>query len=323
MGSRPTSREFAGYLASIGRFLRNREVREATDRSVLAELSAEPGARLGLPPGLELEWLGTAGYRLTYEGQTIYIDPYLSRVPLGAVATLRQRRAVVEPGLYARLLDERAGEVVGVIAGHTHFDHAIDIPAIAARYDAPAYGSRSLVQLMRIHGEEQRAVEADLRQPYEIGPFTVTFYPSVHSKLVLGLAIPSAGELTCEHLDGLTPSAYKCGDVYGVHIEVAGYTLYHQGSANLIDDEVPAGGVDLFLAGVAGRGFTRDYWPRILRRLQPRIVAASHFDDFFRPVDGEQGMSLNVNLAGVPEEIGAVSGDFEVVALRPLETVRG
>lgn len=321
MAQTPSPREIAGYFASLARFVRSREVRESTDRSVLAELSADLPSRLGLPPGLAIEWLGVAGYRLTYEGQTIYVDPYLSRVPLGDV--IKRRRVVVEPGLYARLLDERAGDVVGVIAGHTHFDHAVDIPAIAARYDAPAYGSRSLVQLMRIHGEEGRAVEAELRRPYELGPFTVTFFPSVHSKLVLGLAVPSDGELTCEHLDGLTSSAYRCGDVYGIRIEVAGFTIYHQGSANLIDDEVPTGGVDLFLAGVAGRGFTRDYWARILHRLQPRVVVASHFDDFFRPVEGEQGLSLNVHLAAVPEEVGAVSGDFDVVALRPMEPVRG
>lgn len=318
MARTPTPRDVAHYLASLGHFVRHRGAREQADRAVLADLTAVPPP---LPPGLELEWLGVAGYRLTYEGQTIYLDPYLSRVPLGDV--VRRRRVVVEPGLYERVLDAHAGQVVGVLAGHTHFDHAIDIPAIAARYGAPAYGSRSLVQLMRIHGEEARAVEVEPGRAYELGPFTVRFHRSVHSKLILGLAVPSDGELTCEHLDGLTPSAYRCGEVFGIHIEVAGTTIYHQGSANLIDDAVPTGGVDLFLAGVAGRGFTPDYWARILRRLEPRVVVASHFDDFFRPVDAAPGLSLNVALARVPEEIAAVSRDFTVTALRPMEPVRG
>ncbi|MBO9532687.1 MAG: MBL fold metallo-hydrolase [Solirubrobacteraceae bacterium] len=242
-------------------------------------------------------------------------------MPLGAL--VRSGRAVPDVGVYERVLDPNAGDVVGVIAGHTHFDHAIDIPLIAARYDAPALGSASLVQLMRAYGDEARAIEVDLRRPYELGPFTVRFFPSVHSKLLLGLAVPSDGELTCDHLDGLSPSAYKCGQVYGVHIEVAGFTLYHQGSADLIDDEVPTGGVDVFLAGIAGRMFTRDYWSRILRRLEPHVVVASHFDDFFRPLESDTAMSLNVRLAAVPDEIGRVSRDFEVVALRPLEPVCG
>lgn len=317
----PSPREFAHYFASIGRFAANRGAREAEDLAAQAELSDGAAARLGLPPGLELEWLGTAGFRLTFEGRSLLIDPYLSRVSLGDV--VKSRRVVVEPGRYAEVLDPHVGEVVGVIAGHTHFDHAIDVPTLAARYDAPVYGSASAVQLMRAHGDAERAVLVELRRAYELGPFRVTFYPSLHSKLILGLAVPSDGELTCEHLEGLTPSAYKCGDVYGVHIEVAGYTLYHQGSANLIDDAVPTDGVDVMLAGVAGRGFTRDYWSRILRLLQPRVVVATHFDDFFRPLDGDQGMSLNVRLAAVPDEIARVSRDFDVVALRLLEPVRG
>jgi hypothetical protein len=62
--------------------------------------------------------------------------------------------------------------------------------------------------------------------------------------------------------------------VWGIHVEVAGMTFYHQGSANLIDDAIRHSGVDVFLAGIAGRGFTRDYWARILPRLQPRTIVA-------------------------------------------------
>jgi L-ascorbate metabolism protein UlaG (beta-lactamase superfamily) len=163
------------------------------------------------------------------------------------------------------------------------------------------------------------AVQPDRR--YELGPFTVTFVPSVHSKLLLGLAVPFDGELTCEHLDGLSPAAYRCGQVWGIHIEVAGMTFYHQGSANLIDDAIRHSGVDVFLAGIAGRGFTRDYWARILPRLQPRTIVASHFDDFFRPIDAPMGYSMNVNLAAFPEEVAAVSNDFAVATLEPLRVV--
>ena len=48
------------------------------DDAALRELEAAP---LDLPPGLELTWLGVSGYRLTYEGTSIFIDPYVSRVP--------------------------------------------------------------------------------------------------------------------------------------------------------------------------------------------------------------------------------------------------
>jgi L-ascorbate metabolism protein UlaG (beta-lactamase superfamily) len=256
------------HLASFARYAAARGEREHHDADAMRELTRKP---LELARGLDLEWLGVAGYRLSYEGQTIYID------------------------------------------------HAIDVPAITRRYECSAYGSSSLVNLMRLHGLAERAVQVEPQRRYELGPFTVTFVPSLHSKLLLGFAVPFDGELTCEHLDALSPSAYKCGRVWGIHVEVAGMSFYHQGSANLIDDAVPHGGVDVFLAGIAGRSFTRDYWPRILPRLQPHTIVASHFDDFFRPLDAAMGFSTNVNLAAVPDEVAAVSRDFALATLPLLQ----
>lgn len=312
-------RELAGHFASLGRFAVQHRARAAADRASLRELTSRASETLGLPPGLEIEWLGVAGYRLTYEGQTLYLDPYLSRVSLADV--LRKRPALADAGAIERRLSP-AGEVLGVLIGHTHFDHAVDVPAICAAHGCSAYGSSSLVTLMRLHGQAEQAVEVAPHAPIELGPFVVTFVPSLHSKLLLGYRVPSDGELTCEHLDALSPSAYRCGQVFGIHIEVAGTTLYHQGSANLLDDQIRHRGVDLFLAGIAGRRFTERYWQRILGALQPRVVVASHFDDFFVPLDRPAGFSLNVNLAAFPEEVGAVGADFEVAALRPFETYR-
>jgi len=307
------------HLASFARFAARRQQRERHDAAVLRELNA---VMLPLPAGLELQWLGTAGYRLSYEGQAIYIDPYLSRVSLRGL--LGGAPAGPDAAVLARLLPSREQEkVVGVLVGHCHFDHAIDAPAIARRYGAPAYGSASVARLMALHGAPELAVQVQSHRRYELGPFSVRFVPSCHSKLVLGYSVPFDGEFSCEHLDALSPAAYKCGQVWAIHIDVAGISFYHQGSANLIDEEVPSGGVDVFLAGIAGRRFTRDYWPRILRKLQPRLIVASHFDDFFRPLDAPPGFSSNVNLAALPEEIGKVSREFGVATLRPLQSVLG
>ena len=156
------------------------------------------------------------------------------------------------------------GRVAAVLVGHTHFDHAVDAPALAARHRAPAYGSASLAHLVGLHGVGELAVEVEPHRRYEIGPFVVTFVPSKHSKLLFGRKVPMDGPLTCDALDGLAPTAYKCGAVYGIRLEVAGISLYHQGSANLDDDELKRDPVDVFLAGVAGREVTPRYWDRVL-----------------------------------------------------------
>ncbi len=267
---------------------------------------------LGLPAGLELEWLGVSGYRMTYEGVTLFIDPYVSRVPLRSL--LMRRRALPDPTFLDRYASV-VGDVAGVLVGHTHFDHALDAPEIARRFHAPAYGSASLGTLMRLHGLGGLAVEVEPYRRYEIGPFVVSFTPSAHSKLILGRRVPFDGELTCDHLHGLTPGAYRCGQVWGIRIEVAGTSFYHQGSANLVDAALKPESVDVFLAGVAGRSVTPRYWQRVLPRLDPRVVVPTHYDNFFKPLGGQFDFIRKVKLGQVPDEVHAVSRDATVAAL--------
>jgi L-ascorbate metabolism protein UlaG (beta-lactamase superfamily) len=282
----------------------------AEDLAVLAELESRPFA---LPAGLEIEWLGVSGYRIACEGRSLYVDPYFSRVPLRSL--LLRRTALPDPAALDRYLPA-TDDAVGVLVGHTHFDHAVDAPAIARRFGCRAYGSGSLTQLMDLHGLAELAVEVEPNRPFELGPFVVTFIRSAHSKLILGLKVPYAGELTCDRLDGLCPSAYKCGQVWGIQIEVAGLSLYHQGSAELLDDELGNRSVDVFLAGIAGRNFSRRYWERILPRLDPAVVVPTHYDDFFRPLDDDLSLIAGAKLGELDGEIAAVSGDARVAALR-------
>jgi len=284
-------------------------VGDRDDAQALRELEGRP---LELPEGLEVEWLGVSGYRLACEGKSLYVDPYLSRVPL---RNLLLRRPTLPKAIALDRYLPATDDAVGVLVGHTHFDHAVDAPAVARRFGCRAFGSASLVHLMALHGLEHLAVEVAPYRTYELGPFEVSFVPSAHSKLILGLAVPYAGELTCEHLDGLAPGAYRCGQVWGIRIEVAGITLYHQGSANLIDGAIREGDVEVFLAGVAGRNFTRDYWARILPKLDPSVIVPTHYDNFFKPMDERMDLIARVKLAELPEEVASVSRDVELAAL--------
>lgn len=294
-----------GHLAALAAygFRRGSQVRHDLDaHRELAWRDAD------LPPGLALAWLGTAGFRLTYQGQHLLIDPYLTRLPLGDL--LRRRVVRADAARLAAVPDPLA-----ILVGHTHFDHALDVPALAARAGCPVYGSSSLAHLMELHGQRERAIVVEPHRIYEIGPFAVTFVPSRHSKLAGGLWTPYSGELTCEHLDELTPQAYKCGQVWGIHIAVAGTSFYHQGSCDLVDDAIVHRGVDVLLCGISGRRFTARYLERLLRALEPRLIVPHHFDDFFSPLDAPLAMSLNVNLAGFVDEVAAVSRDFPVRTL--------
>jgi L-ascorbate metabolism protein UlaG (beta-lactamase superfamily) len=305
------SRQIASFL----RFALQPRARRESDEAVARELSWRQSGP-SLPPGLTVQWLGTSGFRFAYQDHAVLVDPYVTRVP--AANVLLRRPSPPSARSIDRFLPDRAD---AILLGHTHFDHAIDAPAIARRDGATVYGSRSLTRLMDLYGLADQAVEVEPYRTYEIGPFAVSFVPSVHSKLILGRSVPAAGDICCAHFDELAPSRYNCGDVYGIHIAVAGVSFYHQGSADLIDDAIVHRGVDYFLAGIAGRGYTERYVARILDRLQPDVIVPHHYDDFFQPLDAAMKFSFNVNLAGFADEVDAVGRDFTTVCLAPMQTV--
>jgi L-ascorbate metabolism protein UlaG (beta-lactamase superfamily) len=301
-------------LGSAARFLLGREARQKNDESAARELNAIEMTQV-LPEGLSMQWLGTAGFVLAYEGFCLVIDPHLSRYSLRSVLSKHALRPQAE------LLDRYVPRADAILVGHTHFDHALDVPELARRRSCKVYGSTSLQALMQIACQADRAVAVEPGIVYSLGPFDVTFVRSLHSKLLLGLKVNGEGEITCDHLDHLHQGNYRCGQVFGIHIAVAGRTFYHQGSANLIESELLHRDVDYLLCGIAGRGFTPNFTERILTSLRPQTVIAHHHDNFFLPVDAPMGFSFNVNFGGFVEEVRRISADFEVRVFEPLQSV--
>src|SRR5438067_13045169 len=86
MGSSLRSLAGAPYhLISGIAYAFRRGARRRADEAAVAD-AAWSRSRGGLPRGLALTWLGTSGFRLAYEGTTILVDPYFSRVPLASLA---------------------------------------------------------------------------------------------------------------------------------------------------------------------------------------------------------------------------------------------
>src|SRR5690349_7623962 len=119
------------HLAAGIAYALRRGARRRADEQAIAEAAWR--AR-DLPAGVELEWLGTAGFRLSCEGTDLLIDPYLTRLPFGDVA---RGRVVREP-------PSRLPRASAILVGHTHFDHAMDVPALARAAGCDVYGSPSL-----------------------------------------------------------------------------------------------------------------------------------------------------------------------------------
>ena len=296
----------------------NREKHERADDGALRDLPrlGAPGLEV-LPPGLTLRWLGTAGFALTCEGTTVLIDPYVTRLGLGDL--LRTQVVHSSPEALSRWVPPADA----VLVGHTHFDHALDVPAIARRDGCRVYGGTSMARVMALHGLQGQSIVVEQYEVLEIGPFSVTFVPSTHSKLLMGWRVPAAGEITCDALDRMVPRAFRCGQVWGIHITVGGVSFYHQGSADLVDDAELPRQVDVFLCGIAGRQCSPRYLERVIPRFDPQVIVPTHFDDFFTALGVPMRFTLGVDLAGFPGEVAKVSGATTVCTLDTRDTVYG
>ena len=241
--------------------------------------TALPG---GGGPDVRLQWLGTAGFVLEHRGHVLLVDPYVTRAPLARALFTRLRPDVNAINRYTPRAD-------AIVVGHTHFDHALDVPEIARRSGARVFGSRSAAALCLAGGIPPGRVEVVDREAglapveREVGPFTLRFVPSAHSRLVLG-RVPFPGDIAdCADIP-MHAGAYRCGAVFGLEIRVAGRVIYHMGSAELIDANVRVRNVDLLLLCVAGWTASRDLPERVGQRLAPGAVLLSHWDNFLRPM---------------------------------------
>ena len=233
--------------------------------------------------GVRVRWLGTAGFALEHQGTTVLFDPYLTRASLLRCATSR----LVSD---ARAIAAHTPRADAIVVGHTHFDHALDVPAIAALTGARVYGSRSAVTLCRASGLPEARLHDVEGSPgadpvvAEVGPFELRFHPSAHSRFALG-RVPFPGEIAdCDQVPLRVPH-YRCGAVFAVEIRVAGRTILHLGSAELIESTLPVREPDLLLLCAAGWTSSPELPERVARAVTPRAVLLSHWDDFFRSID--------------------------------------
>jgi len=267
------------------------------------------------PSGLGVRWLGTAGYELTFEQTTLLVDPYLTRVGLGRFLWTR-----IRPD--AEAIDRVITAADAVLVGHSHFDHVMDVPYIAERTGAHVYGSLSTTNLMAAAGlPEGQVTTLDPAHPtvFEVGPFRVTAVPSAHSPFALGNKVPYPGDIPCSCELPVRGKHYRCGDVFSYLIEVDGRRLYHLGSANLVEDAIPAGvprgEIDLLLVCIAARFATPGFVGRALDAIRPRRVMPMHYDNFFRSLDKPLRLLPRTRFGRFVDDVGAFSSELTVQTL--------
>jgi L-ascorbate metabolism protein UlaG (beta-lactamase superfamily) len=228
--------------------------------------------------GVTATWTGVAGLVLERAGTRIAFDPLATRP--GLWATLFRR-----PRSDADLVRRTFGALDAVFVGHAHYDHALDVPALARASPAARLvgGGVALDLARRLGVAPERLAEARDGARFVVGPFTVEAVASEHGAVPLlrhvdRLRLPPTGVPA-------TPFRYPRGEVFAWRVEAGGGAIHVHGSAG-IDDHALArqGPADVLVACLAARGGTPRYFERLGERLRPRVLVPCHHDDFFRPL---------------------------------------
>ena len=261
-------------------------------------------------------WLGTAGLKIEHEGQCLLIDPYFSRP-----SKLKHLRPLVAD--HNRIDTELAAieaKIRGVLVGHCHSDHVLDIPWIIRRTGVKAYGNPSLGNLFYAEGMEERATVVRLGIPFSIGPFEILGIKSPHGKVIFGKE-PFPGEISRDITLPMMMSGYRHGGVISWLVRVGGVSIFHGGSADLYDEYLKGLTADVLFLCAPGRQYTPNFTKRMCDALQPKIVLPFHYDDFFTAMPRTKKFK-HVTFSKLDDfirEIAEQAPDAKIIVPQPME----
>ncbi len=221
------------------------------------------------------------------DGETqILVDGFISRPTI--VDHLLRRPVENDIATINYFMNEyRVRRLAAIIPLHSHFDHAMDIGAIANRSNASILGSESSAQIGRGARvpEDQIVVIGDGTE-YQFGQFTVRFLESEHAPIGWGGSVPYAGEIT-EPLEMPAPvSAWREGGSYAVVISHPTGTALVQGTAGLARLEelnVDVAFLSVGMLSGLGRDYAERFWHATVTSTGADVVIPIHFDDFTQP----------------------------------------
>ena len=259
------------------------------------------------PGELSIRWFGTAAYRLEYSGKVLWIDPWFSRQGLLAL-----RMGVIEP--VREEIDKYLDRADAIAIGHSHYDHAADLPYIAPKTGAVVYGSDSTANILRACGTD----EAQIRivtggDTVEEGPFKIRFVASAHGSL-MG-RIPGDFDIGPDIQLPLKAMEYGHGEVFGLLVEVEGYRIYHKGSAAIVEESEREVRADLLLLGISLKTDTKRFVYRMVEMIDPEILMPMHYDYFFRPLSKGLRMVPRTRFGQVVDEARDAKPEIRIVTL--------
>jgi L-ascorbate metabolism protein UlaG (beta-lactamase superfamily) len=265
-------------------------------------------------PPIVLTYLGVAGWRMDSGDHTLLVDPYFSRVDV------EDSHEVISPDA-TRIAAHAPERADAILVGHSHYDHVLDVPWVAARTGATILGTESTLNLARAAGAPASTLRlASPGDAIEIGPFAVRVFRGLHS-----LTGQPPASIPRDVALPMSAAAYGEGGTLQFLARAGDTSVLFIGTANFIESELDGVRADVAVIATGLRAKVPDYTCRLMRALgRPSLVLANHFDAFWEPL-GPKEMSIDddarKDLDAFAEEVHACAPETKVVIpehLRPI-----
>jgi L-ascorbate metabolism protein UlaG (beta-lactamase superfamily) len=238
--------------------------------------------------GVKVTWLGVTTLLFDDDETQILIDGFFSRPSIFDV--IFRRPVVSDAAAINYALDEfRLRRLAAVIPLHSHYDHAMDVGAIANRSSASVVGTESTANIARGAGvPEEQIVLVTNGDTLEFGKFSVTLITSRHAPNGVGDDHLVAGFMSEPLQQPADITEWREGGSWSVLIShPLGTTLVH-GSAGFIDGALAQTQADIVMMSIAdltsqGRRYASDYWRQVVENTGARRVYVIHHDDYTQP----------------------------------------
>ena len=245
----------------------------------------------GAPPtvdALTATWFGSS-MLLFDDGETqVLIDAFVTRPALHELILDRPIRSDAA-AINRFLLDFRLDRLAAIVPGHTHFDHALDIGAVASRSRATVVGSVSAINIARGSGvpDDQLIPVTDTAE-LRFGEFTVTLIPSEHLAYGWNGTVPLSGSVDEDFERPAPASAFLAGRSFTIVIAHPQGTSIVQPSAGFLPGALAGISADAVFLSVGmlegmGKNYALAYWQNLVTISGAKRVVPVHFDDYTAP----------------------------------------
>jgi L-ascorbate metabolism protein UlaG (beta-lactamase superfamily) len=237
----------------------------------------------GEPGGVRVRFLGVSTLVVS-DGETVWMtDGFFSRP--GFLRTALGRIEPDSAAISSGLSGAGVHSLAAVIVLHSHYDHAMDAPLVAAATRAELVGSESTANVARGVGfPEDRFVTLQDGMVLRYGRFEIEPIRALH--FPHGMAM---GEITAPLVPPARATDYREGGTWSLLVRHPSGTLLIHGSAGWVDGMLAERRADVVLLGIGGLG-TKDeayrdaYWREVVGATSPRLLVPIHWDDFTIPL---------------------------------------